>query len=103
MPPLLPLSDPNAQNLSNRLKPPSLTHPLGTDELGREIDSRVIYGARTTFLVALVASLIGGVAGTGLGLHVARGIVQDHGGALQVESKIGEGSKFTISLPRVSE
>jgi signal transduction histidine kinase len=40
-----------------------------------------------------------GVKGTGLGLSVSYGIIKHHGGEIAVESKIGEGSTFTISLP----
>ena len=39
-------------------------------------------------------------AGSGLGLAIARQIVEDQGGSLEVRSKIGEGSTFTIRLPR---
>jgi peptide/nickel transport system permease protein len=63
--------DPLTQNLALRLQPPSLSHLLGTDGLGRDILSRLVYGARATLgLVALVALfmvplglLIGIVAG----------------------------------------
>ncbi len=67
-------ASPTDQQLAERLRPPAWTeggtasHPLGTDSLGRDVCSRVIYGARTTFLVALASSLIGGVGGTVLGL-----------------------------------
>src|SRR6478752_7409032 len=44
--PLLPLDNPNQQNLSARLEPPGREHVFGTDELGRDLFSRVIYGAR---------------------------------------------------------
>jgi peptide/nickel transport system permease protein len=62
---------PLGQNLSQRLLPPSSTHWMGTDELGRDIFSRVIYGARITLmivaLVAVIAAplglLIGAVSG----------------------------------------
>jgi peptide/nickel transport system permease protein len=76
-------SSPTDQRLAERLRPPAWMdggtrgHLLGTDSLGRDVCSRVIYGARTTFLVALVSSLIGGIGGTGLGL-----LAGYHGGAL---------------------
>ena len=41
----------------------------------------------------------GGVPGTGLGLHICRILIQAHGGRIWVESRAGEGSRFTFSLP----
>jgi peptide/nickel transport system permease protein len=76
-------ASPTDQQLAERLRPPAwmaggtTSHLLGTDSLGRDVCSRVIYGARTTFLVALVSSLIGGIGGTGLGL-----LAGYHGGML---------------------
>lgn len=76
-------ASPTDQQLAERLRPVAWMdggtagHPLGTDSLGRDVCSRVIYGARTTFLVALVSSLIGGIGGTGLGL-----LAGYHGGVL---------------------
>lgn len=50
--------DPNAQDASQRLLPPNATHWLGTDQLGRDLLSRLIYGAQPTLLiVALVAGI----------------------------------------------
>ncbi|UXU74711.1 MULTISPECIES: nickel transporter permease [unclassified Paracoccus (in: a-proteobacteria)] len=60
--------DPLAQNLAQRLQPPSAAHWLGTDALGRDILSRLIYGSRVTLFivgtVALVAPVIGLLIGT---------------------------------------
>ena len=72
--PLLPFVDPLTQHLSERLAPPaflaggSWQFPLGTDQLGRDILSRIIVGARLTLLVALAAVLVGGALGTLVGL-----------------------------------
>ena len=44
--------------LTNRLQPPSFTHWMGTDELGRDILSRVIYGARITLMIVLLVAVI---------------------------------------------
>ena len=56
-----------SQDLDGRNLAPSLTHWLGTDELGRDVASRVIYGTRTAFIVAMVVTGIAVVLGTALG------------------------------------
>lgn len=61
--------DPNDQNIAKRLLPPfSEGHILGTDQLGRDILSRLLYGARVSLLVGTVAVAIGGTVGVLLGL-----------------------------------
>ena len=60
--------DPYTQDLRNVLSKPSLKHLLGTDSLGRDTLSRLIYGARITLAVGIVAVMIGAVVGTVLGL-----------------------------------
>lgn len=59
--------DPSAQNLERRLEPPTLEHPLGQDELGRDVLSRMIYGARVSVGVGLSVVLLAGALGTALG------------------------------------
>ncbi|WP_113153891.1 ABC transporter permease [Nitratireductor sp. OM-1] len=65
--PLIAPYSPVGQDLANRLMPPSSEHWMGTDELGRDIYSRVVYGARITLLivtmVAVIAAPIGLVVG----------------------------------------
>lgn len=61
--PLLATHDPFAQNLAERLQPPSAANWFGTDELGRDIYSRIIYGARITLYIALLAALIAAPVG----------------------------------------
>lgn len=60
--------DPFVQNTLNKLKEPSTAHWFGTDNLGRDVFSRVIIGARPIVLVAIGATLIAAVCGTVLGL-----------------------------------
>ncbi len=58
--PWLATYSPTAQILSDRLQPPSTRHWLGTDELGRDIYSRIVYGARLTlYIVGLVVIIVG--------------------------------------------
>lgn len=64
---LLPL-DPLAQSIADSLKPPSAEAWFGTDELGRDILARVIYGARTSLLTAFGAVLIAALIGIPVGL-----------------------------------
>lgn len=71
--PLLSPFDPLEQSLRLRLKPPgwqdgNATHWLGTDQLGRDIASRIIYGSRISLFVGLSAVLIGSVLGISIGL-----------------------------------
>lgn len=62
--------DPLAQNLTSSLQGPSLHHLLGTDQLGRDILSRLIAGTRLTVLIAAEATGVGAVAGVCVGLFV---------------------------------
>jgi peptide/nickel transport system permease protein len=60
--------DPYADDLLRTLAPPSADHWFGTDQLGRDVFSRVIVGARDILTVAPLATLLGAAAGTMLGL-----------------------------------
>jgi peptide/nickel transport system permease protein len=66
--PVLAPHDPTAIHASDGLVAPSSTYLLGTDNLGRDILSRIIYAARTSLLVALGSVLVAGVIGVPLGL-----------------------------------
>jgi peptide/nickel transport system permease protein len=72
--PLLATTDPIDQDLALALKPPfwradgSVQHPLGTDHLGRDVYSRLVYGARISLAISVLAALLGAVVGVAAGL-----------------------------------
>ena len=66
--PLLATHDPYAQILADRLLPPSTAYLFGTDNLGRDIYSRVVYGARLTLMIAFIVALISGPIGLVVGI-----------------------------------
>src|SRR5262249_3035608 len=72
--PLLATTDPIDQDLTVALKPPfwqldgSLHHPLGTDRLGRDVYSRLIYGAQISLTISVLAACLGAVVGVAAGL-----------------------------------
>lgn len=75
--PYLPLSDPTGTNTADMLQSPSSRHLFGTDELGRDIFSRVIFGARVSLLVATLAVFFSLMIGVVLGLtagYFGRGV-----------------------------
>lgn len=65
--PLLAPYEPNVVSLAERLLPPSPAHWFGTDEMGRDILSRVIYGARVSLIIGLVVIALAGGVGTLIG------------------------------------
>jgi peptide/nickel transport system permease protein len=65
--PILPIADPDAQNLAQRLKSPGRDHFLGTDELGRDLFSRIIWGARVSVPAGMAVILVTGAIGCALG------------------------------------
>jgi len=72
-----PLGTP--QDVLNRLEPPSSEHWFGTDDLGRDVLSRVLAGARQVLTVAVSATVLGTITGTALGLIIGYygGIIDD--------------------------
>jgi len=65
--PLIVSYDPNSLNPRAKVQPPSFAHLLGTDEFGRDILSRLAYGARITLLVATASVILAAAGGTLLG------------------------------------
>ncbi|HKC91001.1 MAG TPA: nickel transporter permease [Candidatus Limnocylindria bacterium] len=66
--PVIAPYDPLVQDLAQRLRPPSPEHWLGTDSLGRDIASRILYGARISLIIGVVVVASAGVVGTVIGL-----------------------------------
>jgi len=65
--PLISPASPTAQNLPARLAPPSASHWMGTDDLGRDVLSRVLFGARVSLLVSISVVLGAGLTGLAIG------------------------------------
>jgi peptide/nickel transport system permease protein len=90
-PALMPF-DPVAQDLAQRLAGPSVSHPFGLDELGRDILARVLAGARISFVVGLTVVSISASVGTLLGA-----IAGYAGGAL--DDAIGRAIDILLAFP----
>ncbi|HYH21372.1 MAG TPA: ABC transporter permease [Azospirillum sp.] len=84
--------DPVAVDFAAVLAPPSLEHPAGTDSFGRDIFSRLIFGARTAMIISLIAALAGCTAGAFLGAASAY-----FGG--RVDAVIQRGVDIFLSFP----
>jgi peptide/nickel transport system permease protein len=92
--PLLTPYNPVAQDTANRLQGSSAAHPLGTDEFGRDIFTRLLYGSRTILLVALVSIAFAVTVGTPLGT-----LAGYHEGP--VETAIMRSMDFMLSFPLI--
>jgi len=66
--PLLSPYDPNTMDFTDRFSPPTISHPFGTDDFGRDTLSRILYGARISLMVGVIAVSIATVLGTTFGL-----------------------------------
>jgi peptide/nickel transport system permease protein len=75
--PLVWRQSPLQVNLSQALLPPTVRHPFGTDDLGRDILARTMAGGQLDLLVSLVVTVVGGAIGMGVGLvsAMSRGVV----------------------------
>jgi len=92
--PILPIANPDAQDLANRLKPPSGENLLGTDDLGRDILSRIVHGARVSVPAGILVILVTGTVGSLLG--AAAGYL---GGA--VDAVIMRAADAVLSFPSI--
>lgn len=70
--------DPNAMVVIDRLKPPSLAHPFGTDEFGRDLMIRILYGARVSLGVGCSVALLSCLFGTIIGIYASYFKLLDH-------------------------
>jgi peptide/nickel transport system permease protein len=91
---LLPLPNPNFQNYSAINAPPSIHHLLGTDDLGRDLLSRLIFGARVSLIVGFCSVAIGMLIGGTLGL-----VSGYKGGRLDVA--LNAGSFVILAFPAI--
>ena len=92
--PLVARVDPNAQNLAHTLAGPSGAHWLGTDQLGRDVLSRLIYGGRVTLLGVVEADAVFLAVGVTLGL-----IAGSMGGG--VDRLVSRFADLVLSLPAI--
>src|SRR5438552_696977 len=84
--------DPNVVDLLDRLSGPSPAHPLGTDELGRDVLSRLLAGGRVSLVIGVAAALAAAALGTLIGLTAGyRGGWTDRG--------LMRGTDAMIALP----
>lgn len=92
--PVLAPDSPATQNLSEDLRSPSRTHPFGQDKLGRDICSRVVYGARVSMIVGVVVVGISAAVGLGIG-----GLAGYAGGA--ADEVIMRGIDMLLAFPGI--
>jgi peptide/nickel transport system permease protein len=91
---LLPVGDAEKLQLTNKQESPSLAHPFGTDNLGRDVLGRTIMGARISLLVGLVSVSVGITIGTFLG------VLSGYAGKL-IDSVIQRGVDILLAFPAI--
>lgn len=91
--PALPF-DPVQLDLSQALRPPTATHLLGTDELGRDLLTRIVYGGRTSIGIALGSVVVATAAG------ILFGVLAGYGGG-RVDAVIMQAVNVALSFPAV--
>jgi peptide/nickel transport system permease protein len=87
-------TDPLAQNIGERTRPPSAAHPFGTDRFGRDVLARVVHGARITLTIGVV------VAAVSLAVGVAVGTVAGYRGG-RVDGMLMRGLDVFMSFPGI--
>lgn len=92
--PLLAPYNPNKIDVPDKLLPPSLAHPFGTDDLGRDVLSRVVYGARVSLLNGLLVVVLAMLVG------VALGLVSGYWGGV-IDGTLMRVSDVFLSFPRL--
>lgn len=90
---LLPY-EPDKSDLLNQLQPPSAAHPMGTDELGRDLLTRILYGGRVSLAIGVLAMLVSMVIGVTVGATAGF-----YGGA--VDNVLMRLVDLLIALPRL--
>lgn len=92
--PLLLPYEPDKSDLLNQLQPPSAAHPMGTDELGRDLLTRILYGGRVSLAIGVLAMLVSMVIGVTVGA-----IAGFYGGV--VDNMLMRVVDLLIALPRL--
>lgn len=92
--PVLSPYDPEASSMRERSEPPSLAHPMGTDTLGRDILTRLLYGGRVSLTIGLLATVLGIGIGTAIGAFAGY-----YGG--MVDNLLMRLTDLFIALPRI--
>jgi peptide/nickel transport system permease protein len=92
--PLLAPYAPEQIDLARRREPPSATHVFGTDDLGRDVLARVLYGARVSLAVGLLSAAVAGALGVAIG-----GVAGYAGGPM--DTTLMRGTDAMLAIPRL--